>query len=142
MALKFSGTRRLARPLGQFIECLDISGADAVVAVPLTKRGLLERGYNQSMLLAKAVSSKAHAPLLPHAIRKVRETEPQAMLKRDERLRNLRDAFVADKSVEGMKLVLVDDVMTTGATANECSKALLKAGAKEVFVVTLARAGL
>ena len=71
---------------------------------------------------------------------KITETSPQIGLSRTERRRNLKGAFMADRKFPGMRLVLVDDVMTTCSTANECSKELLRAGAAEVRVLTLARA--
>lgn len=112
---------------------------DAVTAVPLSKKRLLERGFNQSMLLGKHIAARSGAELLPHAILKVKETRPQAGLNRKERTRNLRGAFLAGDCVSGKAVLLVDDVITTGATVGECAKALARAGAKEVFVAALAR---
>lgn len=140
---KFSKLRRLSEPLGELFSGLPLPPVDALAAVPLTKKGILERGFNQSLLLGKPLSRRLGVPLLPHALRKERQTSPQATLARKQRLKNLKGAFWADSAgVSGKTILLLDDVMTTGATARECSKALVKAGAKEVFVATLARAGM
>ncbi|MDA8168276.1 MAG: ComF family protein [Nitrospiraceae bacterium] len=140
---KFHKVRRLARPLAGFMLELGLPAVDAVTAVPLAKKRLLERGFNQGLLLGREISKAIGAPLLPGALRKVKKTGPQAALGRKERLENLRGAFAAGKKcVEGKTILLVDDVITTGATARECSRALLKAGAKEVYVAALARTGL
>ncbi len=139
-AMKFGKLMRLARLLGEMASELPLPLVDAVAAVPLTKRALLDRGFNQSLLLARYICGNTGAPLYPHALRKLRETGPQAMLGRKERLKNLRRAFGADASVDDKTVLLVDDVMTTGSTMNECARALKKAGAKEVYAVAVARA--
>jgi predicted amidophosphoribosyltransferase len=75
-------------------------------------------------------------------LRKIKETPPQIGLSARERLSNLKNAFEVRGSIQGLRLLLIDDVMTTGATVTECSKELMKAEAKEVIVLTLARAGI
>lgn len=137
---KFQRLRRLHRPLGELLFCFDLSGTDAIIPVPLTISGLRERGFNQSLLIAKAVSFRAKIPLIMDGLVKRTDTVPQIGLSRNERKANLKGAFSAERRFAGMKLLLTDDVMTTGSTANECSKELLKAGASEVTVLTLARA--
>jgi len=139
-ALKFSKIKRLSRPLGRLVASLPLPEADAIAAVPLSKKGLLQRGFNQSLLLGKELSKNSGLPLFPNALIKIKETMPQALLSRKERLTNLKGAFRAEGEASGKTFLLVDDVMTTGATLAECSKALLKAGAKEVYAVALARA--
>jgi ComF family protein len=114
--------------------------SDAVLPVPLSRTGLRKRGFNQSLLLAKAVSDHREIPLIMDALFKKKETLPQIGLSAKERITNLKGAFHADRKVLGMRLLLVDDVMTTGATARTCSKELIDAGAREVTVLTLARA--
>lgn len=140
--LKFSGIRRLAGPLGSLLNELPIPSLDGVVPVPLTKKTLGERGFNQSVLLSRVLSRSLDVPLLMDVLCKKKDTQPQIGLGAKERLSNLRNAFSVAGSVEGRRLILLDDVMTTGATVRECSKTLVKAGAKEVVVVTLARASL
>jgi competence protein ComFC len=137
---KFHGIRRLAVPLGTFLLDSDTAGIDAVVPVPLSATGLRNRGFNQSLLLAKTFSDKNNLPLVMDGLVKCRETSPQIGLSAKDRTRNLKGAFSAPRRFEGMHVLLVDDVMTTGSTANECAKQLLRAGAADVSVLTLARA--
>ena len=138
-AFKFSKIRRLSAPLAGLLLNVGIPEADAVAAVPVSKKSILARGFNQSLLLGKAVSEAKSLKLLPHALIKTRATAPQSSLDRKDRLKNLRGAFKANQSVEGLRIILIDDVITTCATAHECSKALINAGAKEVFILALAR---
>jgi len=137
---KFQRIKRLYRPLGNLLLDFDLSGIDGIVAVPLSARGLRERGFNQSLLLAKKLSDRTKTPLIMDGLMKKAETAPQIGLSRNERRANLKGAFRAGRKFPGMRLLLVDDVMTTCSTANECSKELLRAGAAEVMVLTLARA--
>ncbi len=140
---KFSAIRRLAPPLADLVLSMGLPPVDAVAAVPLTKSRLLERGFNQSMLIAREIARRTGARLLPHALEKVKDTPAQAGLNRKERILNLKGAFICgakDKnSVSGRTVLLVDDVITTGATARECAKTLVRAGAGEVYVAALAR---
>jgi predicted amidophosphoribosyltransferase len=93
-------------------------------------------------LLARQVSAVFHVPVDPFLLKRNIETPPQTQLSEEERRRNVRGAFVvnAEKSVEDRSVLLLDDVYTSGATVNECSRCLKRAGAKEVYVLTLARA--
>ena len=137
---KFHGIKRLHKPLGNLLLDFDICGIEAIVPVPLSIKGLRSRGFNQSLLLAKTISDKKNIPLVMDGLFKKLDTLPQIGLSAKERTRNLRGAFVATRQFGGKRIMLVDDVMTTGATATECSKQLIKAGASEVIVLTLARA--
>lgn len=137
---KFQGVKRLSKPLGKLLLDFDTSGIDAVVPVPLSVGGLRNRGFNQSLLLAKSVSDSKDIPLKPDGLFKKFETPPQIGLSAKDRARNLKGAFIATAPFTNQRLMLVDDVMTTGATANECSRQLIDAGASEVVVLTLARA--
>lgn len=137
---KFHGIKRLYRPLGKLLLEFDLTSFDTVLPVPLSHRGIRDRGFNQSLLLAKAISSRVKIPLISDRLIKIRETPPQIGLNAKERTANLKGAFRVDGKFTGFRLLLIDDVMTTGATANECSKQLLKAGAVDVTVLTLARA--
>ena len=120
-----------------------LSDADFIVPVPLNWRRLWWRKYNQSALLAYGLSAQSALPCLPHALVRTRPTRPQMRLERAERLKNVKGAFrVADAAlprVQNKHILLVDDVVTTGATVDACAKALLKAGAKQVDVLALAR---
>lgn len=115
---------------------------DALCAVPLHPSRLRERGYNQSGLLGRALARRLDIPLLGrNVLRRIRRTPSQTRLTARRRIVNVKGAFEASraKAWAGKTLLLVDDVMTTGATAGACAKALLEAGAKAVDVVTVAR---
>ncbi|WP_420264147.1 ComF family protein [Candidatus Magnetominusculus dajiuhuensis] len=136
---KFSGVRRLARPLAELLKKIEIPEADLIVPVPLTKKRLTERGFNQSLLLAKAISDFTQIPLSYDTLLKVKETPHQTTLRGTERVKSLRNAFRSAISVKGKKIAVVDDVMTTGATINECARALIKADALSVLGIVAAR---
>lgn len=117
----------------------ELPEAEGIVYVPMTERALRERGYNQSELLAKRISEKIGVPVLVEAVTKVKETPPQKELSRAQRLKNPEDCFKADKKqIKGKTLLVVDDIMTTGATADGMALCLKRAGAGAVFVVTAA----
>jgi ComF family protein len=139
---KFHGVRRLYKPLGNLLCHLDIPHADRIIPVPLSKKGLIKRGFNQSLLLSKVISKETGIPLSMDFLLKTKETPPQIGLSAKERVTNLRNAFEVRGNLKDMSLLLVDDVITTGATIRECSKMLMKAGAQEVIVLALARAPL
>ncbi len=113
--------------------------ADYITFVPMTEKAKRRRGYNQSELLAKSLSEKIGVPTL-ECLAKVKETKRQVTLRRSERFKNLIEAFrVADKkAVKGKTLVIVDDVTTTGATAQALAERLKKAGALKVYLLTVA----
>lgn len=143
---KFHGKRSLLPALKGFMLEADERwyqgvGADAVVPVPLHRRRLGERGFNQAADLARPVARRRRVPLLTGALVRVRETEPQYGLTFNQRRENVKGAFqvVRPRSMAGRKILLVDDILTTGVTVNESVKALKKAGAREVTVLTLAR---
>ncbi len=113
--------------------------ADALVFVPMTEKAESKRGYNQSKILALKLSEIINVPVIDVLIKKT-ETKRQAKLNRTERLKNLEDAFkVTDKkAVRGKKILIVDDVTTTGATTENISIKLKKAGADVVYLLTVA----
>jgi len=112
-----------------------------VMPVPLHIKKLRQRGFNQSLILAKAVGKKHKIPVDFSLLKRIRFTESQTGMNKDERRKNIRGAFeiTAGEKIAGQNIILVDDVFTTGATANECAKTLLKAKAEKVAVLTLAR---
>jgi ComF family protein len=116
------------------------NGFDAVIPVPLHKDRLKKRGFNQSLLLAREVARGFRIEVDYKSLKRTLPTRPQVDLKTDERRKNVRGAFEVKRAerVCGRRVVLVDDVFTTGATVRECSKVLKKAGAR-VYVLTLAR---
>lgn len=137
--LKFNSCKRLSKPLGSLMSDLSLEKADGIVPVPLHIKGLQQRGFNQTAVLGLQLSKALGIPLMPDVLRKVRETPPQTDVTGKERLKNIKNAFSASGDVKGLNLLLVDDVITTGATVSECSRTLRKAGAKSVTVAALAR---
>jgi len=137
--LKFGGIKRLAKPLAVLAAGVCAHNVDAVVPVPLSKTGLIRRGFNQTAELGRHIASLLKIDMMPDALRKTVETLPQTEVSGRERLTNVRGAFAASGQLAGMRVLLVDDVITTGATVRECSKVLLKAGAAGVTVVAPAR---
>ena len=149
---KYRGKIQLARAFGAmllltFLCFWNEDDVDLIIPVPLHKKRLHKRGFNQSYLLIKTWESMEIEPYrLPHMERGVllrqRWTEPQTRLGRKARINNIKDAFEVDNSakIHQKHILLVDDVYTTGATADECSKTLLSSGAERVDVLTLARA--
>ncbi len=139
------GCHPLGRLLGGALRPEEVS-CELLVPVPLHPRRLRERGYNQAALLARALLARAPAPrprLELRALARCRATASQAGLEREARLQNVRGAFRADPArVAGRSVLLLDDVLTTGATAAACAEALLEAGARRVRVLALARAAL
>ena len=109
--------------------------------VPLHPRRLRTRGYNQAALLSKFLGSRAGIPVAYELLTRARETRPQTRLSREQRLANVRGAFlVADaEAVSGRRILLVDDVFTTGTTLDECALALKRAGAARIAALTVAR---
>lgn len=137
--LKFRGATHLARPLGRLMVPLAVAlegSVDVAVPVPLHRRRLRARGFNQAALLARCLG----LPLRHDVLERVRETLAQTDLGAAERWANVRGAFRAGRRASGRRVLIVDDVSTTGATATACATALLDAGAHEVHLLTLARA--
>lgn len=120
--------------------------SDLIVPVPLHWLRLFQRRFNQSALLAQALGKIARKPVAPDLLARTRRTASQGHLKRSERFGNVKGAFAVRKgqlsAIQGKTVLLIDDVLTSGATAKECAKTLLKAGAKEVDMLTVARATL
>ncbi len=115
--------------------------ADGLVPVPLHRRRLRQRGFNQAAVLGRYLAGWTGVPLIGDGLMRTKDVPPQASLDSKERRRNVRGAFAVRRrrNVSGRVLILVDDVFTTGATVSACCEALLRAGAKDLRVVTLAR---
>lgn len=141
-ALKYGGRPAVARPLGAWLASrVTLPPGALLVPVPLARRRRISRGYDQAALLAGHLARAAGRRHLLGALRRPRETPPQVGRTRAERSRNVAGAFAAGpRPVAGLDLVLVDDVVTTGATADAAAEALRAAGARSVTVVALARA--
>ena len=116
---------------------------DTIIPMPLSAARLKSRGYNQAGILARPLALQLNLPMDDKSIKKIRDTATQVQLGASDRQRNLSGAFLATgRSLTGKHVLLVDDVITTGATINECAAAALAAGAKEVYGVSLGRSVL
>lgn len=141
--MKYAHRPDLARPLGFLLA--NVAGGyaglvDRVMPLPLHPARLRERGFNQSALLARAVAQALGLPLDTASLRRLRRTADQAGLSRALRAENVRAAFGVRAPLPGARVLLIDDVRTTGATLAEAARALLEAGCAEVRTLALARA--
>ncbi len=143
---KFEDQTSLAHPLAEllaetfatFYQRGDYAG---IVHVPLSRHRLQQRGYDQAFLLARALAHHLHLPLWPGSIERLRDTQPQVGMSRQQRVMNVRGAFAVPRPERfaGATLLLVDDVVTTASTVNECSRMAAEAGAQRVDVLAVAR---
>jgi ComF family protein len=145
--LKFQSRRNLASLLGPllaatFLDSWERSEVDLVLPIPLHPRRQRERGFNQAALLARSMTRLLALPYDEKCLERTRATAPQAALTNRERLRNMAGAFECRRPAEVRKrrVLLIDDVMTTGATVAGAARALLECGAHRVSVLTVARA--
>jgi ComF family protein len=145
---KFRHRTALARTLAdlaepRLLEFFEESSGHLVIPVPLSMWRLFSRGYNQSYLLAHHFAVKTGLEMADGALVRVKHTKPQFGLNKDERGANVKGAFATRRRgmVEGQRILLFDDIFTTGATARECAKTLLKSGAQSVRVAALFHAG-
>jgi ComF family protein len=146
-AMKYEGFEKvgvwLGRELGRSIVSVGLQ-ADVVIPIPLHKRKLRERGYNQAELIARGVSEVTGVPVRTDFVRRRRFTETQTQLNLEQRRKNMEDAFevVPENEIEvsGTTCLLIDDVITTGATITSCAKELLRAGATRIIAASAALA--
>ena len=138
LMLKFESVRAAALPLARAMATLPLGVYDALVPVPTTRRRLRQRGFNQAQLLAEHLGEIWGMPVLPALSRKDEHTA-QMKLSAESRRRNLEGCMEADSAVRGLRVLLVDDVLTTGSTASEAARALLAAGAAKVGLATAAK---
>jgi ComF family protein len=144
---KYNRDVKLAQPLAALLverAPLPLRDYDVLLPVPLHLQRLRWRGFNQAQFLARPVARAAGLRLDPNALQRLRPTRPQVDLDEKERRRNVAGAFRAahPQRIRGRRVLLLDDVFTTGATVDECSRVLLDAGAARVDVLVLARAVL
>jgi ComF family protein len=141
---KFEGRRALSVPLGGFLTsylgCGDIPAEriDVIIPLPLSGKRERQRGYNQSELLAREIAGHYSIAIDITSLKKVKNITPQFELSRKERLLNVKGAFVCSP-LTGKNVLLIDDIYTTGATVREAAGSLKAAGARNVYVLTLAR---
>jgi ComF family protein len=144
---KYNGKVLFSSLLGDLLancslSSIDFRNYDLLIPVPLHKKRLRERGFNQALLLAGRIKKRWKLPVDCSVLKRIRWTDSQINLSRRIRLKNIKGAFqvMNQGKIKEKKILLVDDVYTTGFTANECSKTLIKSGASRVDVLTLARA--
>lgn len=144
-ALKFGRRRALATLASAWLAQLVLDRGvetDIVVAIPLGRERFWRRGFNQAELIAQRLAERIGQPCVAHVLKRTRETPPQAQQAQAERAGNVRGAFKTGRragAVDGKRVLLVDDVMTTGATLREAALALKRAGAREITGVVVAR---
>jgi ComF family protein len=144
--IKYNGRTYIARSVGEMATSLakerfgDTKGF-LMMPVPLHPKRLRERGFNQSLVIARAIASNLGTEVDFLSLRRIKYTQPQTGLKKAERRRNVRGAFglAGQPDLKGKTVMLVDDVATTGSTLNECAKVLKKSGCEKVFCLVLAR---
>ena len=114
---------------------------DIIIPVPISKKRKKERGYNQSLLIARKISSKEKIKLGDKVISKVKNNNTQSKLNKEERAENVKNVYkiTSNKEIINKNILLIDDIYTTGATLNECSRMLKQAGAKKIDVLTIAK---
>lgn len=144
--LKFKKNLELAELFAKQIFSLYLRerwNADIVIPVPLSRERRSERGFNQSEWIARSFARSAGLPMKPSALQKVRNTQSQVGLTRDERQHNLYGAFQAEPVlVRNRRVLLIDDVMTTGSTFNECARVLMEAGTQVVLCLSVSTASM
>jgi len=146
-AFKYRNKTHLRRPLAllaleSLSEFIRTRQPDLIMPVPLHRKKLSSRGYNQSVLLGEIFSQQLKVPMERCNLQRIRWTEPQVNLAASDRRANVKGAFTVRESVlvRDRRILLVDDVLTTGSTVEECGRVLKAAGAADVTVVTVARA--
>lgn len=140
-SFKYAHRLALAAYLGQQLAALAKDcRADRIVPLPLHPQRLRERGFNQALELARPIKAACHLPIDTGICTRIRHTAPQAELPWRERIGNIRGAFHCTADLSGQSILLVDDVMTTGASLNECARTLKLHGAARVTLLVVARA--
>ena len=140
--LKYSDRGELAAPMAAWMARAGadvLAEADAITPVPLHARRLWTRRFNQAAALGREIARRAGKPFEPALLRRIKATRSQVGLSREQRVQNMQGAFRAAPAASGRRIALVDDVLTSGATANAAARALLRAGAAQVDLIVFAR---
>lgn len=123
--------------------CKKISSYDIMIPIPISKKRFKQRGYNQSSIFAKKVANILKIKYLDKAILKIKNNQPQSVLNQEERIENVQNVYKINEKyipmLNNKKILLIDDIFTTGSTANECSKILKQIEAKEIGIFTIAK---
>ena len=138
----FTAGNLLSNFLIEMVKEQDIN-ADIICYVPMTKASEKKRGYNQCRLMARNLSNDINVPI-SNCLKKIKDTREQKTLTKEERMINVRGAFkvINSKDIKNKNIILIDDVMTTGATTEECRNILKKSGAKKIIVLTIAKSNI
>lgn len=141
---KYGNKKYLYKPLGEMMsDCFARQNwkIDVIIPAPISRQRLKERGYNQSLLLAKVISDKFNIPTEQNFLHKIKNTPYQARSSRAERFSQVKGVFASSDeiNIKGKNILLIDDVMTTGATVDELSRLILKKGANKVYVLVLSQ---
>lgn len=148
LALKFQEKPYIYKTIGYFLKNMEksfeiLKKYDIMIIVPISKRRQLDRGYNQSELVAKEISKIIKVPIQPKILYKVKNTVPQSTLNKKQREENAKGAYEAKNSskLSNKKILIIDDIYTTGNTVNECANMLIKNGIKKtnIGVLTIAK---
>jgi ComF family protein len=145
--LKYRAFKKYGRFLSSFLRYYPhiisrIKACDMLLPVPLHYLRQRERGYNQSLAIAQCLSAICSVPVCARGLKRIKNTSTQTRLSEKQRIENMKNAFIANKNVpiKGKMVCLIDDVFTTGATTEACARVLIRAGASEIRIFTLARA--
>ena len=146
--LKYKGKTGVMSGLLRIIEeylrknSISLYHFDLVIPVPLHRKRLKERGFNQAELIARVIANYFHLPLINHCLKRIRPTQTQTHLRKSERIKNIKRAFrtSSETLLKKRKVLLVDDVYTTGVTANQAAGVLKRAGVDKIYLFALARA--
>lgn len=146
--LKFQGQLRYAQSLGtllaqkvqQIYENGQLDFPDYIIPVPLHKKRLQTRGFNQALEIAKSVKKKCAIPIDCRSVKRIKFTQPQTLIKKDERQKNLRNAFTMTTNIKAQHIAIVDDVITTFSTISELTNTLRRAGVQKIDIWCIAKA--
>jgi len=138
--LKYNSIKRLADSLSNLMtEILENVDAHILISIPLHKKRLLQREFNQSAVMGYKIAKRLSIEFDAYGIKRVVNNPPQSLKKVKDRIENVKNIFVVNIDVRDKKIILFDDIITTGSTMNEAARVLIKNGAKEVYAAAIAR---